>query len=212
MPSSTKALGVPKEERNDLGGWSAHGSDTCTRVAVRVISNLQRLVIRALIEQTNADPLAEEETITQFESFLCEKGVAPADLLGCLKQVGKVSITLTAGRDPRFGSGRSGADSRPKTMFPDEEPTVESAPEVTENRQAVQEREQSNSSLGGEPQGSSRTRKTFFGAGILLVSVRTKRYLDIYICLEVCYMVPGIDYIRYQFTGTSLCHQSQNLM
>ena len=88
MPSSTKALGVPKEERDYLGGWSARGSDTYTRVAVRVISNLQRLVIRALIEQPNADPLAEEGTITQFESFLCEKGVAQADRLGCLKQVG----------------------------------------------------------------------------------------------------------------------------
>ena len=59
------------------------GSDTYTRVAGRVTSNLQRLVIRALIEQPNADPPAEEETIIQFESSLCEKGVAPADRLGC---------------------------------------------------------------------------------------------------------------------------------
>ena len=113
MPSSTKALGVPKEEREYLVRWRARGSDTYTRVAVRVISNLQRLVIRALIEQPNADPLAEEET-TQFESFLCEKGVAPAGRLGCLKQVGKNS---------RVG------------------------PRGAKNRQAVQEREQSNSSF-----------------------------------------------------------------
>ena len=40
MPSCTKVLGVPKEESDYLGGWSARGSDTYTRVAVRVISNL----------------------------------------------------------------------------------------------------------------------------------------------------------------------------
>ena len=70
MSSSTEALEVPKEERGYLGGWSARGSDTYTRVAVRVISNFQRLVIRALIERPNFDPLAEEETIIQFETFL----------------------------------------------------------------------------------------------------------------------------------------------
>ena len=96
------------------GGWSARGSDTYTRVAVRVISNLQRLVIRALIEQPDADPFAEEETITQFESFLREKGVAPADRLGCLKQVGKVTITSTAGRDPDLARDEAGADPGPR--------------------------------------------------------------------------------------------------
>ena len=71
LPSCTKALGVPKEERDYLGGRSARGSDAYSRVAVRVISNLQRFVVRALIEIPNADLLAEEETIFQFESFMC---------------------------------------------------------------------------------------------------------------------------------------------
>ena len=98
LPSCTKALGVPKEERCYLGRWSARGSDTYTRVAARVISNLQRLVIRALIERPNADPLAEEETILQFESFMCEKGVGPEDRAKCFKQLGKDSVSIPVAR------------------------------------------------------------------------------------------------------------------
>ena len=57
-------------ENKGLLGWSARGSDTYTREAVWVLTNLQRLVIKAWIGQPNADPLAEEETITLFESSL----------------------------------------------------------------------------------------------------------------------------------------------
>ena len=118
MPSSSKALGVPKEERDYLGGWSARGSDTYARAAVRVISNLQRPVIRALIEQLNADPLAEEETITQFESSLCEKGVAPADRLRCSKQVGKVFQSHRQLSVIRIWQWKKWGRFRSKTLFP----------------------------------------------------------------------------------------------
>ena len=33
LPSATAALGVPKEQRDCLGGWSAEGNDSYTRVA-----------------------------------------------------------------------------------------------------------------------------------------------------------------------------------
>ena len=103
---------MPKEERYYLRGWSARGSDTYTRVAVRVISNLQRLVFRALIERPNADPLAEEETILQFESFMCEKGVGPEDRAKCLKQLGKDSVSIPVARTPELAVERSGALER----------------------------------------------------------------------------------------------------
>ena len=77
-----------------MRGWSARGSDTYTRVAARVISNLQR----GLIERPNADPLAEEETILQFEFFMCEKGVGPEDRAKCFKQLGKDSVSIPVAR------------------------------------------------------------------------------------------------------------------
>ena len=147
MPSSTKALGVPKK-RNYLGGWSARGSDTFSRVTIRVVSNLQRLVIRALIEQPNADPLAEEETITQIECFLCENRVAPEDRAKCFKQLGQVSVTLTAVREPDLAVEEVGPIVARDTI-PDEEPVAESIPEAPRTDKAVQEREQSNPSFRG---------------------------------------------------------------
>ena len=35
LPSATAALGVPKEQRDNLGGWGAQGSDNYSRVAAR---------------------------------------------------------------------------------------------------------------------------------------------------------------------------------
>ena len=93
---------MPKEHRDYLGGWSARGSDTYTRVAVGVISNFQRLVIRALIERPSANPLAEEETILQFESFMCEKGVGPEDRAKFFKQLGKDSVSIPVARCPEL--------------------------------------------------------------------------------------------------------------
>ena len=202
MPSSTKALGVPKEERNDLGGWSAHGSDTCTRVAVRVISNLQRLLIRALIEQTNADPLAEEETFTQCESFLCEKGVALADRLGCLKQVGMISVTSTAVRDPNLAVDEVGPIPA-QDMIPDEEPTVESVPEVPRTDKRFKSESSRTQVLGDNPLEVREHARRSLEPGYYL-SASGRNATRILHCSEDCYMVPGIDYVRHQLTGRLL--------
>ena len=118
-----------QEERDSLGGWSARGSDTYTRVAVRVISNLQRLVIRALIEKPNADPLAEEETIIQFESFLCEKGVGPEERARCFKQLGKVSISMPVVRTPELAVEEVGPMSACEIIL-DEEQLAEEIPDA----------------------------------------------------------------------------------
>ena len=56
LPSATAARGVPKEQRDYLGGWSAQGSDNDSRVAARMISNLQKLVISSR-QSSLGDPL-----------------------------------------------------------------------------------------------------------------------------------------------------------
>ena len=73
LPSATAALGVPKDQRDNLGRWSAQGSDSYTRVAPRMITNLQKLVIRAR-QGSSEDPFAEAETSKQLDDHLCSKG------------------------------------------------------------------------------------------------------------------------------------------
>ena len=199
MPSSTKALGMPKEERYYLGGLSARGSDRCTRVAVRVISNLQMLVIRALFERPNVDPLAEEQTITEFESFLCEKGVAPADRLGCLKQVGKVSITSTAGRDPDLAVEEVGPIVA-RDIIPDEEPLAELIPEVPRTDKRFKSESSRTNELGDNLKEVREHARRPLEPGYYL-SASGRNATRTLLFLGDCYMVPGIDYVRYQFVG-----------
>ena len=56
LPSATAALGVPKEQWDYLGGWSAQDSDNDSRVAARMISNLQKLVSSR--QSSSGDPFA----------------------------------------------------------------------------------------------------------------------------------------------------------
>ena len=84
LPSTTAALGVPKEQRDYLGGWSAQGSDNYSRVAARMFSNLQKLVIIAR-QSSSGDPFAEADTASQLDDHLCPKGYSVEDRAKCFK-------------------------------------------------------------------------------------------------------------------------------
>ena len=84
LPSATAALGVPKEQRDYLGGWSAQGSDNYSRVAARMISNLQKLVISSR-QSSSGDPFAEADTASQLDDHLCPKGYSVEDRAKCFK-------------------------------------------------------------------------------------------------------------------------------
>ena len=84
LPSATAALGVPKDQRDYLGGWSAQRSDSYTRVAARMITNLQKLVIRAR-QGSSEHPFAEAETSKQLDDHLCSKGYSAEHRARCFK-------------------------------------------------------------------------------------------------------------------------------
>ena len=84
LPSATAALGVPMEQRDYLGGWVAQGSDNYSRVAARMFSNLQKLVISAR-QSSSGDPFAEADTASQLDDHLCPKGYSVEDRAKCFK-------------------------------------------------------------------------------------------------------------------------------
>ena len=84
LPSATAALGVPMEQRDYLGGWGAQGSDNYSRVAARMFSNLQKLVINAR-QSSSGDPFAEADTASQLDDHLCPKGYSVEDRAKCFK-------------------------------------------------------------------------------------------------------------------------------
>ena len=151
LPSCTKALGVPKEERYYLVVDGARAAAIRTRVSeVRVILNLQRLVIRALIERPNADPLAEEETILQFGTFMCEKGVGPEDRARCFQQLGKDSVSIPVARTPELAVEEVGPLNSSEVI-----PDTEQLAEMVQDEPRADKRLKSESSrtqvLGDDP-------------------------------------------------------------
>ena len=145
----------------------------------------------------NADPLAEEETITQFESFLCAKGVAPADRLRCFKQVGKVSITSTAVRDPALAVEEVGPA---QYIVPDEEPAVESIPEVPRADKRLKSESSRTQVLPDNPKKIRDHARRSLEPGYYL-SASGRNATRILHFLGDCSMVLGIDHVRYQHMG-----------
>ena len=67
--SLSAALSVPKELRDHLGGWSAQGSDHYARVAGRMITNSQKLVISA--RQDLSDDLSQRQKQPRSSTITC---------------------------------------------------------------------------------------------------------------------------------------------
>ena len=94
LPSATAALGAPMEQRDYLGGWSAQGSDNYSRVAARMISNLQKLVVSAR-QSSSGDPVAEADTASELDDHLCSKGYSVEDRAKCFKRPRKYDPAAT---------------------------------------------------------------------------------------------------------------------
>ena len=129
-----------------------------------------------MIERPDVDPLAEEETITQFESFLCEKGVAPEDRAKYLRQVGKVSVTSTAVRETDLAVEEVGPVVV-HDIIPNEEPDAESIPEAPRTDKRFKSESSRTQVLGDNPKEVRDHARRCLELG-LFVSVWTKRYQD----------------------------------
>ena len=181
LPSATAALGVPKDQKNYLGGWSAQGSDSYTRVAARMITNLQKLVIKAS-QSPAEDPFAEAETSKQFDDHLCSMGYSPEDRALCFKGL-----------------------ERPNPQRPPQEPEELSLEESEPPREAAVEPEpERQEELRVDPNAkrdkrlkSENTKSSTSGRNSTRVLHR----------LGGCYMVPGIDFPRYVFSGAQMPKQ-----
>ena len=69
LPSATLLLDFPENQRDFLGGLNAQASDKYARTSRRIITNMQRAVIRAIFS-LSPDPLAEQDLAEHFEEFL----------------------------------------------------------------------------------------------------------------------------------------------
>ena len=124
LPSCTKALGVRKEERDCLGRWSARGSDTYSRVAVRVISNLQRLVIQGCDRM----PIPWQRRRPSFNSnpSCARKELGQKSVRNALNSLARDSVSIPVARTTELAVEEVGP-LNPSEVIPDTEQHAEMA-------------------------------------------------------------------------------------
>ena len=134
MPSATATLGFEKSVRDFLGGWSAQASERYAHIAAQRIRNMQRTVV-AELQKDLVHPLAEAETLVQFDGFLSEQGVPEEERSRCVKLLERGVRTEV----PR-ASG--------ELQHQEEEPELSSAPYLTEVAAPVLQEPQHKGRLG----------------------------------------------------------------
>ena len=201
LPSATAALGVPKDQRDYLGGWSAQGSDSYTRVAARMITNLQKLVIRAR-QGSSEDPFAEAETSKQLDDHLCSKGYSAEDRERCFKGLDR---PITQRPQQELEELRLDEGATPKEAAVEPEPEVQEElrvdPSAKKDKRLKSENTKSDT-LGSNPKAARERARSQLQKGCS-VSTSGRNSIRVLRRLGACYMVPGIDHLRYMYSGPS---------
>ena len=206
LPSATAALGVPKEQRDYLGGWSAQGSDRYTRIAGRMVTNLQKLVIIGR-QGSSEDPFAEAETAKQLDDHLCSKGYSVEDRAKCCTGLERSipqrphqeleGLTLEEGEPPRATDVEPEPEKQEKTQF---DPDAKRETNASKSECTKSESQCSNPKEARE-RALTQFQKEYY------LSTSGRNSTRVLHQLGACYMVPGIDYPRYVYTTVQMPKQ-----
>ena len=198
LPSAPAALGVPMEQRDCLGGWVAQGSDNYSRVAARMFSNLQKLVI-----SSSGDPFAEADTDSQLDDHHRPKGYSVEDRAKCFE--GLESTTPLRPQQELEELRLKKEDSR-------KQQTWNQIPKgMTKHRQSQKSRKTKGSKArtpsqnlwGQTPKQLVNSQEPSFRK-----ATTGRNGTRVLHRLGACFMVPGIDYPRYVHLGALMPRQS----
>ena len=198
LPSATAALGVQREQRDYLGGWSAKGSDRYSRVALKMIANVQKMVITAQLS-TAADPFSEAETLGQLDDYLCSKGASPVEREKFFKtlvhqppQRRELPEQLSLEECDQSRAGDVEAE-------PDRVEEVSVDPHAKRDKRLKSENAKSEA-LGSNPKEAREKARATLQSGYY-ISISGRSSMKVPHRLGSCYMVPGIDYPRFIYFG-----------
>ena len=185
--------------RDFLGGWNAQGSNRYTRLARRRIFDMQLAVLRSLSQPELQDPLGESDTVIEFAEYL-------TTLTG--EEEHKAKILRTQERCPRLLPSRFDSLS---TQLPDLEEHQE-VPYIEEDSGHVITEPKAKRKRGGHAQ--VRTQELGTDPRARRQEIRASLRPGFYVCysgkksirtlhkLGMCYALPDVDYIRYEYMGT----------
>ena len=212
LVSAASALGVPKPDRDMLGGWAAQQSDRYIRVSRSRIMQVQRQVIAALTNHDDPDPLFEEETLQDFSAFL-ETRVSGDEKKRCLRLLGQRTFVS----QPRESHAISEELPEDLMQLPSEQLLLEEEEHEQRlmERAEIRKKQQAwnverTAKLGSNPKEHRKQLRESLDQGFYVaVAVSSKKKIRTLHLLGKCYMLPSLDYSTYSFLGPHL--PSRNL-
>ena len=165
-----------------------------------MITNLEKLVIRA---RSTEDPFAEAETSKQFDDHLCSKGYSAEDRAQCLKGLDRPIPQRPQQEleELRLDEAREAA-VEPE---PERQEELRVDPSAKKEKRLKSENTKSDT-LGSNPKAARERARTQLQKGYYL-STSGRNSRRVLHTLGSCYIVPGIDYPRYVYSGLQMPKQ-----
>ena len=195
LPSAATVIGFSKEDRDYLGGWSAQGSDRYARVAIGRISNMQKSVISAIHAKTS-DPLGEDETLSEMETYLLEKGANESDISSWMRKLSSGSKQFSQPVPDSLVSSTPESDE----ILEQDLIEIEAPGKPDKRRKGDRSRYD-----GTDPKTLRLQTRSELPDGFYISRSGKKRIRTLH-QLGSCFMVPGVDYLDYIFLGRSFPH------
>ena len=203
MPSCAAALGFEKSQRDFLGGWSAQGSDKYARIAKLRVGNMQKAVIRAIHTYDQEDPLGEAETSLALDEHM--KG------LGLREEQRQKWLDLFEQRErPRDGRHTEELEQEPVKGIPEDEVPMQEAeteefpvPEPVQKKKRGGHASVRSQVLGVDPKQNRQLIRESYEPGFY-ICLSGKRKIRTLHKLGMCYALPNVDYLNFEFAGQSL--------
>ena len=202
LPSAAAVLNFTKSERDVLGGWSSEGSERYARVAKHRISAVQRAVAKALHNLDDPDPLAEADTIKGLDSFLQLQGVLAAERAQTVKVL--CSRDFAENREAESSARQESEDDAALILVQDDRADEELAMKRLDSKFKQQSWNRERTQwLGTDPKEAWTKVRAELQQGFY-ISTSGKRNIRTLHQLGLCYMLPGVDYMRYTYAGSAL--------
>ena len=201
MPTATAVLNFSRSDRDMLGGWSAEGSERYSRAAKIKITSMQQAV-SATFRSAELDPLAEGDDIDLLGQFLKSWNVQDDEILRTKRLLVSRTFTDVQREDP---SETTGTDVilLAGDLLPDDTLDEDAALKKKLSREKQQSWNRGRSVVLGDDHKKARIAIRAELEPVCYTYSSGKKRIKVLHRLGQCYMLPGVDYVTYDFVGNS---------
>ena len=200
MPTATAVLGFSKSDRDMLGGWAAEGSERYSRAAKFKIGMMQKAV-SSTFGSADHDPLAEADDLDALGVFLNSSEVSEEEVHRTKTLLASRTFT-DVHRDAASDDPVDALDQESVELLQDAslDESLAMKKKSAKEKQQVWNRSRSEL-LGSDHKTTRATIRDQLETGYY-ISYSGKKAIKVLHCLGHCFMLPGVDYMSYDYVGT----------